>query len=107
MAVPNRRTMLVLAALVTSMTLASGMLLVLEPRPASSRDPITLNVVDRQPNDANTLFETTPAPDPRAWTTIVIQHSGASAGSAETLGQTHERLGLGGLGYHFVIGNGH
>ncbi|MCC7192528.1 MAG: N-acetylmuramoyl-L-alanine amidase [Phycisphaeraceae bacterium] len=107
MAVSNRRTVLVLALLVVSMTIASGALLVLEPRPATGVYPISLNVVDRQTDLANGLFDTTPSPDPHAWTAIVIHQSGAAGGSAETLGQTHQKLGLGGLGYHFVLGNGH
>lgn len=106
MAAPNRRTLLVLVALVASMTVASGVLLVLEPRPVTGTNPIALNVVDRQPTFGAGLFDTTPSPAPRAWTTIVIHQSGATVGSAETLGKTHESLGLGGLGYHFVLGNG-
>jgi hypothetical protein len=105
MAAPDRRTTLVLVVLVAAMTLASGILLVLEPRPVGAGDPIVLSVLDRPAGGAS-LFDTTPAPRPNAWTTIIIQNSGAPAGSADTLGKTHEKIGLGGLGYHFVIGNG-
>src|SRR4051812_33229723 len=109
MVVPDRRTVIVLATLIGAMTLASGVLLVLEPKPGGAtgpRSPIVLSSLNSMTEPEKALFETVAAPDRNAWLTIVIQQSGASEGSTDALGKLHERLGLGGLGYHFVIGNG-
>jgi hypothetical protein len=54
-----------------------------------------------------------PAAQPRAWTYIVIHHTATRTGSVESIHQTHlaRRDADGnpwrGIGYHFVIGNGH
>ena len=106
MAVPDRRTLLVLASLVVAMTLASGVLLMLEPRPLAPGNPIVLTSLDTQTKPETVLFDTQTPADSHGWTSIVIQQSGTSEGSAATLGKLHERIGLGGLGYHFVVGNG-
>jgi LysM repeat protein len=41
------------------------------------------------------------------WHTITIHHSATSVGNAGSFDRTHRRRGMGGLFYHFVIGNGH
>lgn len=41
------------------------------------------------------------------WTSIVIHHSGSPAGDAESIEREHLSYGFAGLGYHFIIGNGH
>lgn len=48
----------------------------------------------------------TPAPR-AAWSAIVIDHSATPYANQESLDQAHRARGLRGLGYHFVIGNGH
>jgi LysM repeat protein len=40
------------------------------------------------------------------WRTITIHHSGTLKGNAETFDRNHRQRGMGGLFYHFVIGNG-
>jgi N-acetylmuramoyl-L-alanine amidase len=40
------------------------------------------------------------------WTSIIIHHSGSMAGSPASIDAQHRSIGLTGLGYHFVIGNG-
>ncbi len=106
MLVAHRRTLIVLGALVVAMTVVSAVLLVLEPRPGSAgSEVIHLTSLDGS-EPQTTLFNTTPAPDPRVWKAIVIHHSGTTEGSAATIDRVHERLNLGGLGYHFVIDNG-
>lgn len=40
------------------------------------------------------------------WQAIVIHDSGELVGSPRTLGERHTAMGLKGLGYHFVVGNG-
>jgi LysM repeat protein len=40
------------------------------------------------------------------WKTITIHHSGTLEGNAEAFDRNHRQRGMGGLFYHFVIGNG-
>jgi len=40
------------------------------------------------------------------WQTITIHHSGTLEGNAEAFDRNHRQRGMGGLFYHFVIGNG-
>ncbi len=105
--VPRRRTLIVLVSLVGAMTLASGMLLLLEPD--AGRAPgraVTLSRIHhaRAPSDA--LFETTAPITAGRWQAIVIHDSGTIHGSAATIDRAHRRIGRGELGYHFVINNG-
>jgi len=41
-----------------------------------------------------------------AWRTITLHHSGTASGNAEAFDRDHRRRRMGGLFYHFVIGNG-
>ena len=43
----------------------------------------------------------------RKWTDIVIHHSATRSGSAQSFHEYHQSRGWDGLGYDFVIGNGH
>lgn len=96
--------MVVLGALVSGMTLASGVLLILEPGPVAPWSGITLQSINRVSTPEQVLFET--AGEEADWQAIVIHDSGTLAGSSRTLNDEHERMGRGGLGYHFVINNG-
>lgn len=40
------------------------------------------------------------------WRTITLHHSATKRGNAEMFDRHHRRIGMGGLAYHFVIGNG-
>jgi LysM repeat protein len=40
------------------------------------------------------------------WQTITLHHSATKEGNAEAFDRNHRRRGMGGLFYHFVIGNG-
>jgi LysM repeat protein len=40
------------------------------------------------------------------WKTITLHHSATKEGNAEAFDRNHRRRGMGGLFYHFVIGNG-
>ncbi|MEX0776192.1 MAG: N-acetylmuramoyl-L-alanine amidase [Phycisphaeraceae bacterium] len=106
---PDRRTITVLVALVIAMTIASGMLLGLEPRPktANAGNPLSLNVtVGRAADLSEMVLATTPLPTATRWNTIAIHFSGSAYGSARSLDELHQRMGLEGLGYHLVIDNG-
>lgn len=41
-----------------------------------------------------------------SWRTITIHHSGTLEGNADAFDRNHRKRGMGGLFYHFVIGNG-
>ena len=41
-----------------------------------------------------------------SWQSITLHHSATSQGNAEVFDYDHRSRGLGGLAYHFVIGNG-
>ncbi len=43
----------------------------------------------------------------RKWDYIVVHHSFSNSGNAETFERCHKQRGWLGVGYHFVIGNGH
>ena len=88
------------------MTLASALLIVLEPAPATPAPGISLLAVDQAPAGGELLFDTTPPPSPQRWSALAIHFSGSAGGSARTLHRDHQRMGLGGLAYHFVVGNG-
>ena len=98
--------MLVWGALVASMTLASGLLLILEPRPLAPTGGMALAAVDTDNDGLAQIFSTRPTPIAGRWHRIVIHHSGQTMGSAQSIGDLHQSLGYGGLQYHFVIGNG-
>lgn len=49
-----------------------------------------------------------PAAPPRAWRWIVIHHSATPGGTTAGIDREHRRRhGWDGIGYHFVLGNGH
>jgi len=102
--VPDRRTLIVLFSLVVAMTMASGLLLVLEPTASDQigRGLVLSNIYENTPANGR-LFETQAPLQTGRWQAIVIHDSGALAGSAATIDRAHRRLGRGGLGYHFVI----
>ena len=102
---PDRRTLIVLGALVTGMTVTSGLLLILEPGPVAPLTGITLQSVQRGVSREARLFST--EQPSQQWKAIVIHDTGRPAGSARTLDRRHRQQGREGLGYHFVINNGH
>ncbi len=103
-----RRTVVVWAALIGSMTVSAGLLFWLEPGPiAPANTSLSLSVVARGDSARPVLFQTAQPLRSELWDRIVIHHSGTASGNAATIGQTHSALGYGSLGYHFVIGNGH
>ena len=107
MRLTDRRTFVVLASLIGSMTLASGVLMLLKPGGSSSSRLLSLSAVGEPGIVRDDPLETSAKLEPGRWLAIVIHDSGLPSGSARTLDERHRRAGLGGLGYHFVIGNGH
>jgi hypothetical protein len=103
MAVPSRRTLIVLTTLIAAMTLAASLLLIFEPG-STALMGVSLSAVNPV-DDHEELFDTT-APPAAGWQNIAIHFSGAAYGSVQTLAEQHQRLGLGSLGFHLVLGNG-
>lgn len=101
----DKRTVVVLASLIGGMTLAGGLLLLLEPGPVAPLSHITLYSTDQthvaEPEDR--LFA---VDQQHAWRGIVIHDTGSLHGSARTLNRIHQQANGTGLGYHFVINNG-
>ena len=103
------RTRVVWGALVGCMTLVGGGLLALDGARSPRMDGRSLSPLLRLgsgPNTSESLFQTREPAQSGAWTSIVIHHSGSPAGSPARLDAEQRGMGLAGLGYHFVIGNG-
>ena len=102
------RSQIVMASLVGSMTLVGGLLWVLDgaPKPDAAALRIPALVASSGPRSLEAIFETDQPIQPGRWHGIVIHHSGSPHGSATTIDADHRAMGLSGLGYHFVIGNG-
>jgi hypothetical protein len=99
-AAAGKRKVVVFASLIVVLTLTSALLLTLEPGQLRPDRPTGLFALDSR-DALDPIFDThTPAASNR-WKYIYIHHSAAPQGSALTLAK-----GLGGLGDHFVIGNG-
>lgn len=103
----DRRTVTVLAALVGSMTVATAALIMLEPAPMRQAGGFALTAMESTPDGIDAIFDTPTAFQPQRWGRIVVHHSGEVRGNASRIHELHQQgLGYGGLGYHFVIGNG-
>ena len=102
----DKRTLTVLASLIGGMTLAGGLLLVLEPGPVAPLSHITLYSTDQthaaEPEDRLFALDA----QARPWRGIVIHDTGSLHGSARSLNRVHQQANGTGLGYHFVINNG-
>jgi len=94
--VPDRRTLIVLASLVGAMTVASGLLLLLEPKNATALRGISLssvNPVDRSGHDI--LLASSSGPQAGPWSAIVVHHTRAPGAHG------HSDMGI--ANYHFSI----
>jgi hypothetical protein len=89
--------------LIMSMSVVGGFLLLTDGKRAVAPLP-AVNAV--QPRGIEAVFDAVDALERFPFEGVVIHHSGDRRGSAITLADEHESLGLQGLGYHFVIGNG-
>lgn len=105
----STRTKAVWGTLVAAMTVVGGGLLALDRGPHVSAEGFSLPPMAAFAGGGGVeaLFDT---PEPIAagrWQAIVIHDTGTSSASPETLDAHARSQGLRGLGYHFVIGNGH
>jgi hypothetical protein len=95
----SRRNVVVLASLLCSLVATSLLLIALAPAPLAPDAAGTLFAVD-QDDSFDRIFTTRAPVSPGRWTQIFIHHSRTRGGNAVTLGQQ------GGMGDHFLIGNG-
>lgn len=102
----ERRTLIVWSTLLASMTIASGLLMWLEPRPIVADRGLALAAVDSDSEQLGAVFNAPADLESDRWGRIVVHHSGQMRGDAESIGRLHRSLGYDGLQYHFVIGNG-
>ncbi len=105
-AIFDRRTLTVWGCLVVSLSVVSGLLLGLHPLPHAPAVGPVLTVFNPTQMRVEDLVASQATADPGRWKAVVIHHSMQAHGNAETIGQQHQAAGRGGLGYHFVIGNG-
>ncbi len=74
--------------------------------PSPARRPL---LIEPKKEEAPSVLNIPRTPITREWKYIVIHHSASASGSADAFDYFHrvKRGWEGGLGYHFVIGNGH
>ena len=106
------RVRVVWVSFLGAMTLAGGMLLLIDgrPSPAGSSDGVSLSALAAATtiglaND-NPLTQTRKPLDRSRWQAIVIHHSGSTRGDATSIEKEHRDAGFKSLGHHFIIGNG-
>ncbi|MFI4883406.1 MAG: peptidoglycan recognition family protein [Phycisphaerales bacterium JB064] len=103
----SRRGM-VLTSFAGSMVVLASMLVLME----GQRAPVVggRSIAPLAVSTANVPLEAITTPPAglaeNRWKRIVIHHSASRHGDAAQLARTHQSMGLAGLGYHFVIGNG-
>ena len=107
MQTPNQRTVIVLGVLLAAMTLAGGLLLILEPGPVAPLTRISASATSRPSALGQRLFEFNPDVRQQSWTGVTIRFSGARYGSYRSINEQHHSVGLQGAAHHFVIGNGY
>lgn len=103
----TRRTKIVWASFAAAATMATGLLILGDggaPRGFVATTPSL--ITDGAASAADPIIPREAELDRARWTSIVIHHSGAPAGSAESLHRQFESAGYDGLGFHFLIGNG-
>lgn len=96
----QKRTTIVLTSLLAAMTLGAGLLLALEPSPMVPSAEARLLSTQTTSDPEAVLFNTNPA---QPWAAIVIHDSATLDGSLATVQERDRRMGLDGLGYHFVV----
>lgn len=102
------RTRVVWASFAGAMTLVTGALFVLGGKDAGPLTGRTITpLVDvNTPQSMESVFSPAKEIVPGRWNAIVIHHTGEPSGSPASIDAAHREIGLAGLGYHFVIGNG-
>lgn len=104
----GRRSRVVWASLVGSMTAVTSLLLALDHDTPARLDGLVLPAmaVTGGSTPIEAVFETRAPVEPGQWQAIVIDHTGSPYGTPASIDLRHKSQGLRGLGYDFVIGNG-
>ena len=99
------RGRLVTASFVLSMAIGGFLLNLGSPDKGPDGFLLTnLRPIDDNPKDP--LFVTNRLIKDNMWTDLVITHHGQARGTIESIDHSHSQEGLGGLAWHFVVGNG-
>jgi len=103
------RTKAVWGALLGAMTGVGALLFALDGKAGVRIDGLSLPalVAPAGPSSVEGVFRTRADLDRDRWLSIVVHHSGGASATPESLETQARAAGLKGLGYHFVIGNGH
>lgn len=99
----SHRKFIVFVSLIGLLTLTSALLLALAPAPLMPDAASSLFAIDA-PSTLEVIFNTKVQSPPNRWKYVYVRHSRTASGNALTLG--HAAGATGGLGDHFVIGNG-
>lgn len=104
----TRRTRCVWALFAASMTGVGGVLVLLDGgAPRAVLASTTTAIRATEPVRPDSVVPSASTFDRERWSSIVIHHSGLPAGNAASIERHQQAAGISGLGYHFVIGNGH
>lgn len=102
------RSRLVWGALAGSMTVVGALMWSLEGKGLPRTDGLALaKPTGPGVSSIEAVFQTRQDLDTRRWKAIVIHHTGSPAGTPQSIETEQRGRNLAGLGYHFVIGNGH
>lgn len=104
----GRRAKIVWASLVGSMTAVTALLMALDHGSPARLDGIALPAMaaTRSNVSIEAVFQTRAPVEDGQWLAIVIDHTGSPFGTPASIDAEHKAMGLKGLGYDFVIGNG-
>jgi N-acetyl-anhydromuramyl-L-alanine amidase AmpD len=104
----SRRTRVVWTALALSMAGVGGLLVAVDHQAAPTAAGLSIPplVATSGPESLEVVFNTVAPARAGRWQAIVIHDTGALHGTPASLETQARRLGLNGMGYHFVIGNG-
>ena len=104
----SRRARVVWGALVASMTVVGGGLLLLDKGPVASAEGLSLTPLmsTTSGESIEAIFAKPRVLDRARWQAIVIHDSGSPMGTPASLDAAARAANLRGMGYHFVIGNG-
>lgn len=102
------RTQVVWGALCLAMTAVGGSLWMLDGQRDLGPDGFRIpSLVAADPTSGvDQIFETRAPMQDSPWQAIVIHHSASTYASPDSIDREHRAMGLAGLGYHFVVGNG-
>jgi N-acetyl-anhydromuramyl-L-alanine amidase AmpD len=103
------RAQIVWVSFLAAMTIAGGLMLLVDGRPSPRSDGLSLSPLAAATtigsDAADPLTQTRVPLDLAKWQAIVIHHSGSTRGDAASI-EREERDLHGGYGHHFIIGNG-